>query len=333
MKIRGARVAVLPTGDGRSRACLVRLETDTGLNGLGIGPGEAASAVRDLAGQVLVGEDPRAVVMLGQRLADRAARDGDASPPCAAAVLDMALWDLKARINEEPLWRTLGGAAPRARVHVPATGGSPPADTRAFLLEAGEDADGDGRRLREAADAVGEKPERCEWYLDLGERFSVAGAIEHVRALERSFDVTCVLASARGWDDADFRRLSSRVLAAVGNSDDPAGEWFAPRLDSFALDVVRVDPGRRGITGALQLSDAAYGYELPVLLCPTPGDVGAHLASVMPSFMGLAAGGALPAGITSAVRFEDGLAVADEEPGLGFRFEGGVEEQAFGAAS
>ena len=33
----------------------------------------------------------------------------------AIAALDVALWDLKARINDEPLWKTLGASSNRVR--------------------------------------------------------------------------------------------------------------------------------------------------------------------------------------------------------------------------
>ena len=37
---------------------------------------------------------------------------------CALACLDIALWDLKAKINDEPLWKTLGGNNNKVNIHI-----------------------------------------------------------------------------------------------------------------------------------------------------------------------------------------------------------------------
>ena len=52
----------------------------------------------------------------------QAARRGEGLPETTIAALDVALWDLKAKANDEPLWKTLGGARPRANSHAGAVG-------------------------------------------------------------------------------------------------------------------------------------------------------------------------------------------------------------------
>lgn len=75
---------------------------------------EASHVVRRLAPQVM-GEDPRAVHYLWDRLyrSNINARAGEAM--MALSKLDLALWDLKGRLAGEPVWRLLGGPT-RARV-------------------------------------------------------------------------------------------------------------------------------------------------------------------------------------------------------------------------
>lgn len=106
--------------------CLTEIETDTGLIGHGmtaITEEEViATAVRDVAGPALIGEDPLATERLWNKLywlLSPRGQTGYASHTIAA--LDVALWDLKAKALGLPLWRLLGGA--RSRVPVYATFG------------------------------------------------------------------------------------------------------------------------------------------------------------------------------------------------------------------
>ena len=62
---------------------------------------------------------------------------------------------------------------------------------------------------------------------------------------------------------------------------------FLPHFQHRSADVVQIDIGAIGITAALQLADAAFGYELPVTLSAVPGNIHAHLAGAMPYFMSL----------------------------------------------
>jgi len=106
--------------------CLTEIETDTGLIGHGmtaITEEEViATAVREVAGPALIGEDPLATERLWNKLywlLSPRGQTGYASH--AIAALDIALWDLNAKSLGLPLWRLLGGA--RARVPVYATFG------------------------------------------------------------------------------------------------------------------------------------------------------------------------------------------------------------------
>jgi L-alanine-DL-glutamate epimerase-like enolase superfamily enzyme len=119
--------------------CLVEIETDAGLVGLG----EAKAAVGNLGNYaalvtlireeiapVLVGRDPRDITAIWELLyngtrADYALREGRTFPTLgrrgitmsAISGVDIALWDLLGRATGEPVWRLLGG---RCRDGVPA---------------------------------------------------------------------------------------------------------------------------------------------------------------------------------------------------------------------
>ena len=106
--------------------CLAAIETDTGLVGHGmtaITEEEViAAAINEVAGPALIGADPLATEQLWDKLywlLSPRGQTGYASH--AIAALDIALWDIKARALDMPLWRLFGGA--RSRVPVYATFG------------------------------------------------------------------------------------------------------------------------------------------------------------------------------------------------------------------
>jgi L-alanine-DL-glutamate epimerase-like enolase superfamily enzyme len=73
-----------------------------------------------------------------------------------------------------------------------------------------------------------------------------------------------------------------------------------------------------GITGALQVADTAFGFELPVILAASPGHLNAHLAAAIPTCMSMAVHTGDASGLlASDVRIEDGWAVVGDAPGHG----------------
>src|SRR5262245_26505122 len=103
---------------------LVQLETDVGVPGLGLaytlqGSGRAlhAVAVDDLT-PLLVGEDPRDHERLEAKVYWRMQTVGRRGlVPQAYSAFDVALWDLKGRLAQQPLYKLLGGARESAAVY------------------------------------------------------------------------------------------------------------------------------------------------------------------------------------------------------------------------
>ena len=151
---------------------LVEVETDEGLVGVGEaapGPlvtGETQTGIADVIETMLapglVGEDPLRTERLVTKLDDLA---GEA--PTAKAAIDVALYDLKARAADMPLYRLLGGDAADPMVEVPAILSLKPPDEmvedvtaavergyREVKIKLGDDPETDVRRVRAVADAV-----------------------------------------------------------------------------------------------------------------------------------------------------------------------------------
>ena len=124
---------------------------------------------------------------------------------------------------------------------------------------------------------------------------------------------------AQRHDAAGLKRVSSAIRAAVcagGRLSSPAD--YLAHFHARSLDVVELAVAGVGITGALQLADAAFGFELPVLLTDSPGDLHAHIGAVIPTCMGMEVHAPLGGGALSGdVRIEGGWAIAGDRPGHG----------------
>src|SRR5438094_7426808 len=139
MKITGTRTELveLPADEplagaaenpnGKRPIVTVAVETDQGIEGLGVAyfGGALSRTLRhaiDELGALCIGEDPQRVEAVQQKLKNAAG--GSAGPGgiyhLALSALDMALWDIRCKALNLPLWKLLGGA--RERVPTYASG-------------------------------------------------------------------------------------------------------------------------------------------------------------------------------------------------------------------
>jgi len=315
--------------------CIVELSTDAGLTGIGIADAGVRAPVKRLVGDMLVGADPRGVTGIWQRMMGAQSAGRRSKAECrAVAVLDQALWDLKAKANDEPLWKSLGGARPRANAYASSIGLSLGDEElsawylrmardhglRGGKLRVGAEASVDGRRLERMRAALAEATPEPVLMIDADHGWSVKQAIDHVRAMEQQFDLTWVEGVSRDRDARGLKQLSDAIRGAVcvGRGFATIGE-FLPHLQRRSADVIQADINTIGITGALQVADAAFGLELPVTLAAAPGNIHAHLAGVMPYFMSLEIVDPERATrlFTSDVRIVNGWVIAGDAPGNG----------------
>jgi L-alanine-DL-glutamate epimerase-like enolase superfamily enzyme len=315
--------------------CIVELLTDAGMTGIGIGNARARAQTKSLAIDMVVGADPRSVTGIWQRMVDAqsAGRIGK-SFGHAIAVLDVALWDLKAKANREPLWKTLGGARPRANAYASSIGLALGDEElalwylrmardyglRAGKLQVSAEDDADLRRLGRMRVALAQATPEPVLMIDADHRWPVKLAIERVRAMEEQFDLTWVEGISRDRDSRGLKQLSDAIRGAVcvGKGFATIHE-FLPHFQRRSADVIQIDINAIGITAALQVADAAFGLELPVTLSAVPGNIHAHLAGVMPGFMSMEVMDPDPAAWIhgSDIRIENGWAVAGDAPGNG----------------
>ncbi len=120
-----------------------------------------------------------------------------------------------------------------------------------------------------------------------------------------------------------MRRVSQNIQAAVAtgeNLDDISD--FMPLIANEAVDIVEIGAGTSGITGAMQVADLAYAFELPVCMMNCPGNYMAHLAAALPNHMMMEVVSAgREARFIVDSRIEDGWILLGDSPGLGIVFE------------
>jgi L-alanine-DL-glutamate epimerase-like enolase superfamily enzyme len=101
------------------KRCVVRLETEAGVTGIGIGgasPGEIA--ILDVLAAQLVGIDADLIGAFWTRFNDPKMYGRKGHEHYALSSIDLALWDLKAKLAGMPLHRLLGGVTDRAPYYI-----------------------------------------------------------------------------------------------------------------------------------------------------------------------------------------------------------------------
>jgi L-alanine-DL-glutamate epimerase-like enolase superfamily enzyme len=319
------------------------IETDEGIEGVGIG----SHADLDRLFPAVLGEDPRAVSAIFDRMLAAVFKSSHSGATYGGlATIDAALWDLKAKLAGEPLWRLLGG---RDRF-VPAyasgldialsddeiAGFYGEFADRGYVaakLKGGLDPDTDLRRLRVIEEVLARNTTKPGLMLDANESWQVKQAVRYVSALEEHVDLLWVEEPLRRWDAVGHARLSAGVRSAIATGENLTGvEQFRPLFDAGAPDIVQAG-AIWGVTHMLRLAHAAAARDLPI--SPVGYNANPAVAAVMT---------AVPNHLTTEVQaldfapgvvvdheFADGGIVLGDEPGGGIRLdESAIEEAAAG---
>ncbi|MBK1783844.1 mandelate racemase/muconate lactonizing enzyme family protein [Prauserella cavernicola] len=341
MRITGYRCLVTvhewgrPVGDvngviagGITEVPVVLLETDEGLTGVGLGGHADVHRVFP----ALEGQDPRAVTSLYDRMLSHVFKSGHGGSTFGTiGALDMALWDLKAKLAGEPLWRTLG-AADR---FVPGyASGLEYALTdeelvafyegwarRGFTgakVKGGLDLDRDVRRLAAVRDVLRANTSRPALMYDVNESWGRHQAVRSARRVEEDVDLTWIEEPVRRWDVAGHRAVTTGARAAVASGENLTGlEHFRPLLDAGAVDVVQTG-SVWGITHFLRVATVAFGHNLPVSPVGYNANPVAHAAAAVPNHLATEIQDlAWPVGLRVDQEIADGGIVLGDAPGLG----------------
>lgn len=278
-----------PNNNGNIRSLtLVRIEAEDGRTGWGeaiSGAQEVSLAVQLIAERrlapLLIDEDPRDPERLWNRMRDATYWDGNGGiVTFAISALDMAIWDLKGRIEDRRLVDMLGGPK-RDRLRACASTIFHSDDHErireefASFVKQGYTAvkGGWGHNL---ATAFGRDPDR-----DLAMARAVRAAVGP------DVDMVCDVVALAGWSPDHAIRMAQRLDQEVGLYwlEDPlpendlsgyrelrqavntrlctgekgwTGEHFGRLIDSGAIDIIMIDPGKaEGVTGTWKVTRAA----------------------------------------------------------------------------
>ena len=326
-----------PQGADLMNMAILWIETDEGVSGMAPLGNDAVAGLFHL----IEGKDPRGVVGLWKDMVDwvhKGNNEGEVNG--AISAIDVALWDLKAKLNDEPVWQSLGAHEGRAKAYASDIGYNLSDDElHAFYsrmadvgIEGGKIKIGlnmrdDLRRIGIMNDAFRRVKDRPYLMIDTNEYWSPKQAIRYINQIEEHFDIFWAEEPARRWDFDGLRQVSRGISAAVASGENlnDVGQMY-PLISQQAIDVANVGVGHSGITGARQVSNMCYAYELPVTIMNCPANFMAHLAAALPNhnMMEVVDPGRESAFSSWDNHIEDGWIVLGDRPGLGIE----VDERA-----
>lgn len=316
--------------DGVVTVHLVLVDTDEGITGVGLGSHANLSTIF----AAIEGEDPRATSALYDRMLRQMFKTGHAGAAFGTiGALDSALWDIKAKAVDQPLWRLLGGRDRTVTAYASgldiALADEELAATykayaerglRAAKLKGGLDVDRDLVRLSIVRDVLAEANpgSRPGLMLDANETWSRKQAVRHVAELERTVDLIWVEEPVRRWDAEGMVAVGRGIRASVAAGENLTGlEQFRPLLAAGAVDVVQTAAGW-GVTHFLRVAALAHAYDLPVSPIGTTPMGLVHASTAVPNHIATELQDlSPPTGLAVDMTVEDGQIVLGDSPGLG----------------
>lgn len=257
-----------------TRQDVLVITTSSGVEGVGLG----AHGDVDRVFPLLEGEDPRSTTGLYDRMLSAVFKLGHQGPVFATlGTVDMALWDLKAKLAGEPLWRLLGARDRFVPGYASGLEAGLDDDAVAALygrfaergfgsakLKGGRHLDQDLRRLGVVREVMSANSAHPGLMLDANESWHRSQAVRHVRALEERFDLTWVEEPVRRWDVRGMAAVRQQVAAGVASGENLTGlEQVRALVEGDCVDVVQTNAAW-GITNLMRVGALAHAHDLPV---------------------------------------------------------------------
>ena len=335
-----------PKPSAGTEAVAVRLHTNCDHVGLGFTTSSVAgTTVRQLIegelSSAVVGEDPNDTERLFARCQARfrsAGWTGLASR--AYAAIDIALWDLKAKVAGLPLFKLLGGARSTTSCFAGdlATLGTDAEQTILAampLVEQGVlgvaidvgsgDVQQDADRVQQIRDGLGESA----WLgIAADGRYDLGTALAMAHFYEEDVGIDWLDYPIPVEDRAGYRRLAQRMEAPWRS----ARRWtiamhFGVSLEQGDIRVLRPDPLRLGgITPFLKIAALAEAYQVAVVPFRLP-EIGVHLACGLANVAMAEYGSWLAGAFEEAVSPRNGKLVPSTRPGLGLELSAHIAGQ------
>ena len=292
--IRGGNRTIYPTVD---RSVLIKLTADDGTIGWGetyglVAPEAVCAIVDDVIGPLVVGRDPRDVVVIQEDLYDLMRVRGFFGGFWVDAIagVDIAVWDLFGKCLGQPLVKLLGG---QRRTHIPAYVSGLPRATlaervalaqefaahghTAFKFAAVVAGDGIVEEMRALRQALGP---RARLMVDLHWRFNAAEAVQLIDRLA-VHDPYFVEAPCAPEDLEGQAEVAARVRVPVALGE----EWHTvhearPRFERRAMAIVQPEVAHCGLSQFMQIARLAQAFHVKVIPHATIGLGIFHAASL-----------------------------------------------------
>jgi L-alanine-DL-glutamate epimerase-like enolase superfamily enzyme len=315
----------------------VQVRNEQGQEGLGytytvgkIGGAAIRALIEDDLRPILVGQDPRRIEHLWQRMwwgLHYVGRGGLAG--FAMAAVDIALWDLKGRLAGEPLWRLLGGHSPRVVVYAGGIDLQHPLDDllaetrhnlgrgyRAIKMKVGrDDLAEDVERVRAMRDLLGPG---FPLMVDANMRWSVEQAIRAARALA-PYDLTWLEEPSIPDDVEGHARIAREGGLPIATGENMHTLYEFQKMIA-AGGVAYPEPDMTnlgGITPWLKVAHLAEAHNLPVTSHGVH-DLHVHCLAAVPNASYLEAHGfGLERYMRQPLHIAEGYARAPDRPGHG----------------
>jgi L-alanine-DL-glutamate epimerase-like enolase superfamily enzyme len=327
-----------PAGVTAVDAVLVHLETDAGIAGLGftylLGPGAATvrSLIESELAPLVLGEDPRDTDKLFAKAEAHFRSVGFAGLAARAySAVDVALWDLKAKAAQLPLFRLLGSAREAAPFFVSdlGLGGHDSAEvlkaakplmkqgaTGVRIEIGGGDVQADAERVREISDGLGDDAwvgVAADGRFDLGTAQALAHFFEDIGIDWFEDPIPAA-------DEIGYAKLAGLMETPLA-----VGSGFASREAFFRViraghvRTIRPEIGRLGgITPLLKVASVAEAFQVSVCPVRMP-EVGVHLACGLGVVSHVDSVSWFKDVFAGGPKFDGGKLVPGSEPGLGLK--------------
>lgn len=329
MKINAVNIYLVRAGN--LHPVLVEIACDEGVTGIGeaaiaygLGGTATAGMVKDLAERLIVGRDPSQIEKLWSEMYDHSfwAKGGGAIVCAAMSGIEQALWDIKGKVLDAPVYELLGGRM-RDKVRVYANGWYGAAKTPDDLARHAERPLRDGytalkfyplaymdengmrhvsnrmvdrgfanlavEKVKAMRKAVG--PD-VELMLDLSGGLTTDETIRFCRRIE-DLDITWVEEPADPFDSGALRKISHKTGIPIAAGERVyTRQGFRRLLEPQAVDILQPDVGTAGgIMEVKKIAAMAEAYSMRV----APHNCGSmlstaaslQLSACIPNFMTL----------------------------------------------
>jgi len=292
------------------QSTLVRVHTDAGITGIGeahapLAPQVSAAIVEHVLAPALIGEDPRAIDVLWEKMYSTMRLRGHSTGWQTEAMsgVDIALWDILGKAVGLPVYMLLGGAHhTRLKAYASGVPGTTSAEqvahARRFVEERGfsavkmsigrQDLEVEIAAVAAVAEALGDE---AHLLVDAHGAYDATTALNLGRQLQ-ALGVYWLEDPLAPEDHSGYKMLSDVLDMAIAAGETECNRYqFRDRLAARAVDILLPDVCRAGgITEGRKIAMLADCYQTPWaahVSMGTPVHIAAalHLGAATPNFL------------------------------------------------